>query len=1434
MFHRPDRARRIGMLTALLLAVGTTGAIAVEPVSIDLLENSADRIAAEYHFTGFAADPVKVDGREYWRITLSGESQTMEAGLPEVPKACRSYVIPDNAAMAVNVLEVDYQDVPNVDLIPSRGSISRTVNPDDVPYTFGHAYSEDAFYPAQVAELREPYIMRDHRGMVLTVNPVQYNPVTRTLRLYSRVRVEMLSAGPGEVNILTARPKGRELSLAFHELYQHHFVNYRAPQRYAPLDETGDMLIIAHDAWLSNVQPLADHKNARGINTTVVGVGTIGNNSTAIKNYIQGVYDSSDLAFVLLVGDGSQVDTPSASGGSSDPSYAKLAGSDNYPDIMVGRFSAETAAHVDTQVNRTIAYETMPATAQDWFWRATGIASSQGAGIGDEGQADYVHMDEIRQWLLGYGYTVVDQIYATNGGTAAMVSAAVNNGRGLINYTGHGSTTDWSTTGFSNTHINALNNNNMWPFVFSVACVNGQFDGYTCFGEAWLRASNASGPTGAIAAYMSSINQEWAPPMEGQDEFNLLFTAEAYAAFGTYCYAGSCSMMDDYGSTSGTDGVNMYNTWHIFGDPSVKITMTCVDAGTIALDRERYACDDSLTVLVNDCGLNTDDGVVDSVTVTVASDSEPVGETVVLTETDPASAQFQGSIGISVAGGTGVLTVAEGDTITATYNDADDGTGSPAVAQDTAVVDCTPPQITNVQTPTVEPRNAVVTFDSNEPAKGTVHYGASCGALTETATGSSYGTAVEVGVAGLQDNSTYYYAVEAEDLAGNTTSDDNGGYCYSFTTPEVPDFFTELFESDNDLDNISLIFTPNGSNDFYAACAEEIDALPTDPTGGTTVSLSDDSYSQVTLTGGATVSLYGASYSTFYVGSNGYLTFDHGDSAREESFEAHFGTPRVSALYDDLNPPSGSVTRKQLADRVAITFLDVPEWNVTGSSNTFQIEMFFDGTITISYLSVSASDGLAGLSEGEGVDPDFLENDLSAFGPCGPKPPHASNGTDTTAIDTPVLCPLSATDDGLPDPPAQLEFIIDSLPDHGALYDPNAAEILSVPYTLTANGNQVRYEPDPGYEGPDSFTFLANDGGEAPDGGDSNVATVSVTVGGSAWTPVAYNVADSTQVNVPVTVELLANDPNGDPLTYTIESLPPTGHLSDPDVPGVAIEAVPYDLPGRFVNYHPPCGAMYPEVFNFTVSDATATSNEAEVTVSITTDDPRLVYDFPMDVDPGWSIEGDWEFGPATAGGSHNGDPGAAHTGTNVFGYNLGGDYLNFMPQYYLTTGALDCSVLNDVELRFWRWLGVESYPGYDVDHATVEISSDGVNFDIIWENTGESIDDDSWVEMVFDLSAYADGQETVYLRWGMGPTDNGVTYPGWNLDDVELWGIADPDVADFNADAFVDLEDAELFEQCLGGPEQGLALPCLCVDLDADGDVDLADFAEFQTAYAD
>ena len=144
---------------------------------------------------------------------------------------------------------------------------------------------------------------------------------------------------------------------------------------------------------------------------------------------------------------------------------------------------------------------------------------------------------------------------------------------GLINYTGHGSSLSCSSSGYNSSDVNQLTNTDVHPFFWSVACVNGDFTGVTCFAETWLRAthSETGRPTGAIATLMSTINQSWAPPMEGQDHMNLILTEMSQnsqsRSFGGISMNGCMKMNDTYGSS----GDEMTDTWTCFGDPSVMV-----------------------------------------------------------------------------------------------------------------------------------------------------------------------------------------------------------------------------------------------------------------------------------------------------------------------------------------------------------------------------------------------------------------------------------------------------------------------------------------------------------------------------------------------------------------------------------------------------------------------------------------------------------------------------------------------------------------------------------------------------------------------------------------------------------------------------------------------------------------------------------------------
>ncbi len=183
--------------------------------------------------------------------------------------------------------------------------------------------------------------------------------------------------------------------------------------------------------------------------------------------------------------------------------------------------------------------------------------------------------------------------------------------------------------------------------------------------------------------------------------------------------------------------------------------------GTIQFSRGSYACNGTASMTVSDTDLNTDPLTAQTVAVTIGSTTEPdpPGETVILTETGPNTSTFTGSISLAAVDAPGILQVTAGDTITTTYQDADNGSGIPATATATATVDCQGPMISNVAVSAIFGMQASVTLDTDEFAMGHVHYGLNCGSLSQSATELRLGTNHRIIMSGLVPLAVYYFRV---------------------------------------------------------------------------------------------------------------------------------------------------------------------------------------------------------------------------------------------------------------------------------------------------------------------------------------------------------------------------------------------------------------------------------------------------------------------------------------------------------------------------------------------------------------------------------------------------------------------------------------------------------------------------------------------------
>jgi uncharacterized delta-60 repeat protein len=211
--------------------------------------------------------------------------------------------------------------------------------------------------------------------------------------------------------------------------------------------------------------------------------------------------------------------------------------------------------------------------------------------------------------------------------------------------------------------------------------------------------------------------------------------------------------------------------------------------GLIALDREACRPGTDISMVVMDIDLNTNPGMqeqYDEVIMITATGGDEESS-ITMTETGADTGVFTGSMAITdtgIATNDGILQIAcsISDTVTATYHDAADASGQPATSSDTTVADCFPPVVSNVETIGVEVYHATITWDTDELADSRVYYGPAVPPQLSEWGSSSLMTAHSVPLTGLSPYTTYYFAVESTDRAGNQMVDDNNGEYYVFET----------------------------------------------------------------------------------------------------------------------------------------------------------------------------------------------------------------------------------------------------------------------------------------------------------------------------------------------------------------------------------------------------------------------------------------------------------------------------------------------------------------------------------------------------------------------------------------------------------------------------------------------------------------------------
>jgi len=505
--------------------------------------------------------------------TIDGASYAMvyEEGMPELQQITYSFFDPSITSYSVEVLEIEYDSL--AALLPiSNGFVSK----DDTTVMEQNYVGKNVFFPSSDYYLSDEFISGDQHLRVLHLYPFQYNACTHILRYITHLKLRVH---------YEQEPLSKAVSV----------------------EKRKKLLILAPQSFHKTLASFVLWKEICGYDTELIDSDVLVD-AAAIKQYLQDMYDSGSLDYLLLVGDAEIIPTSATIYGSSDNCYGFLDGNDSFNDIGIGRFPASTQEELALMIEKSLCYE-QQFSFNDKLLKCVGIASNA-TTIGDNNETDFQHISTLLETLAVAGYAT--DIVAEDM-TDLSISQLINDDLGLLFYAGHGSQVKMKTETYSEDSILNLRNYMSHPIFIDVACLNGDFTYDDCIAEKFMTASYNNQPTGMVAVLASTISQPWIPPMYGQDVIANAFARNAklhkVTTLSDVVNEGLSAMIIKYSS----GGIETSDTWSLLGDPTLLVANYEFGALNVVADSLFDLRQCSIAIATADSALlslNNQDGVL--------------------------------------------------------------------------------------------------------------------------------------------------------------------------------------------------------------------------------------------------------------------------------------------------------------------------------------------------------------------------------------------------------------------------------------------------------------------------------------------------------------------------------------------------------------------------------------------------------------------------------------------------------------------------------------------------------------------------------------------------------------------------------------------------------------------------------------------------------
>ena len=466
----------------------------------ECVKSDMTSLRASFSFSTIEAEDYQSDRGLFSWISMPNTVMGGNEGDPQVPVVNKLIAIPFGASPRIEVTSYSTTDYRLEDygirtLVPRQPSLRKDINPEDVPFVYNAtAYQTRGLASAPRATVSVDGLMRGIQVGKMSIDPVSYDPVNNTLRVFNDIEVEVFFDGADaqateELLVSTYSPyfdiiyaqmfNGR----AVLDIYTDHPDLYNTPVK---------MIVITNSTYASNTafQNWVIWKKQKGIYTTVYNTTETGTSASAIKTFIRNKYNTDAPTFVVLVGDKDVIPaatTSSTTNKVTDLYYSSTTDSDLYPEMFLSRMPISSTTELTNLINKIMTYEKYTMSNPSYLDETLLIAGWDATWTPRVGKPTIQYANN---YYFNSSNGITPHVFLTTGSGQTTCYNYINN-IGFVNYTAHGDNTMWADPQFTTSNANALTNNDKYFWAMGNCCLaaNWGYNG-TCLAEALLRGAN--------------------------------------------------------------------------------------------------------------------------------------------------------------------------------------------------------------------------------------------------------------------------------------------------------------------------------------------------------------------------------------------------------------------------------------------------------------------------------------------------------------------------------------------------------------------------------------------------------------------------------------------------------------------------------------------------------------------------------------------------------------------------------------------------------------------------------------------------------------------------------------------------------------------------------------------------------------------------------